>query len=176
MSLFIIDIEADGPIPHKYSMLSIGAIKVMEDLNTSPTFYSTLKPMSKEWNEESIKVCGFTREETLHFENPQIVMKKFYDWVIENNKNGRPIFISDNNGFDFAWINWYFHYFIGENPFGWSSRRIGDFYSGITKDFYATWKQLRKTKHTHNALDDAFANATAFLEIMRLHDIKISLK
>ncbi len=103
-------------------------------------------------------------------------MQKFYDWIKANNKNGRPVFISDNNGFDFAWVNWYFHYFIDENPFGWSSRRIGDFYAGLSKDWYAPWKHLRKTEHTHNALDDAIANATAFLEIIKTHEIKISLK
>lgn len=176
MSLFMIDIEADGPIPFKYSMISFGAVKITEDIDSSPTFYHTLKPISEAWNPESLSISGFTREETLTFEDPKTVMKKFYDWIIENNKNGRPVFISDNNGFDFAWINWYFHYFIGENPFGWSSRRIGDFYSGLTHDWYSQWKHLRKTNHTHNALDDALANTSAFLEMIKVHGIKMSLK
>lgn len=176
MSLFIIDIEADGPIPYKYSMISFGAIKIIEDINSAPTFYQTIKPISETWDPESLSISGFTREETMAFEDPKIAMQKFYDWIKENNNNGRPVFISDNNSFDFAWINWYFHYFIGENPFGWSSRRIGDFYSGLTHDFYSSWKHLRKTAHTHNALDDAIANATAFLEIIKTHEIKISLK
>ena len=27
------------------------------------------------------------------------------------------MFISDNNGFDWQFINWYFHHFTGSNPF-----------------------------------------------------------
>jgi len=176
MSFFIIDVEADGVIPPKYSMISLGAVKITEDINTSPVFYQEIKPISESWNPESLAISGFTREETLNFEDPKIAMQRFYDWIKDNNKNGRPVFISDNNSFDFGWVNWYFHNFIGENPFGWSSRRIGDFYAGLTNDWYAKWKHLRKTAHTHNALDDAIANATAFLEIIKTHDIKISLK
>lgn len=176
MSLFIIDIEADGPIPYKYSMLSIGAVKVSKTIEQCPTFYSTLKPISDNWDEKALAISGFSREETLEFEDPKIVMQKFNDWIIANNKNGRPVFISDNNGFDFAWINWYFHYFLNNNPFGWSSRRIGDLYSGLNNDWYAHWKQLRKLEHTHNALQDALANTTAFLEIIEKFNLNISLK
>lgn len=176
MSFFIVDVEADGLIPYKYSMLSIGAVKVLKNLDECPTFYTTLKPISDNWNEKSLAITGFTREETLSFRDPKEAMQDFSEWIKNNNKNGRPIFISDNNGFDFAWVNWYFHYFLNDNPFGWSSRRIGDFYSGLTKDWYGTWKHLRKIEHNHNALQDALANTSAFLEIIDQFDVKISLK
>jgi len=30
----------------------------------------------------------------------------------------RLLFISDNDGFDWQFVNWYFWHFLGQNPFG----------------------------------------------------------
>ena len=50
---FSVDIEIAGPIPGKYSMLSLGACVVgMPD----KSFYVELKPISKEFIPEAIKV------------------------------------------------------------------------------------------------------------------------
>jgi hypothetical protein len=56
----------------------------------------------------------------------------------------------------------------GHNPFGWSSRRIGDLYCGLVKDSRAQWKYLRKTKHTHHPVDDAKGNAEALLAMQKM--------
>jgi len=110
MSYIMVDIEADGPIPGDYSMISFGAVIVEPSL--SKTFYGKLKPISEKWAPEALKVSGFTREETLGFEDPKSVMERFFAWIGENSKD-RPIFISDNNGFDWQFVNWYFHHFLG---------------------------------------------------------------
>ena len=39
----MVDIESDGPIPGDYSMISIGAVVVDEQLDK--TFYGQLKPI-----------------------------------------------------------------------------------------------------------------------------------
>ncbi len=70
-----------------------------------------------------------------------------------------------NNGFNWQFINWYFHHFIGENPFGFSSTNLGSLYSGMQKDTFFSFKHLRKTKHTHNPVDDARGNAEALLQM-----------
>ena len=57
----------------------------------------------------------------------------------------------------------YFHHFIGYNPFGHSSTNIGSLYKGMQKDMFVNPKHLKKTKHTHNALDDAKGNAEIIL-------------
>ena len=44
---------------------------------------------------------------------------------------------------------------------------LGSFYKGLKKDLRANFKHLRKTKHTHNALDDSIGNAEAMLEILK---------
>ncbi|MEA2028142.1 MAG: hypothetical protein U9N49_04135 [Campylobacterota bacterium] len=35
------------------------------------------------------------------------------------------------------------------------------------------FKHLRKTAHTHNALDDAIGNAEALLKIVKKYDLKL---
>jgi DNA polymerase III alpha subunit (gram-positive type) len=146
----MVDVEADGPIPGDYSMVSFGAVIVEPSL--SKTFYAQLKPISEKWIQESLEVSNFTREETLTFEDPQTVMKRFCEWI-EAESTGRAFFISDNNGFDWQFINWYFHHFHGKNPFGHSSTNLGSLYKGIVKDTFVSFKHLRKSKHTHHALD-----------------------
>ena len=95
-------------------------------------------------------------------------MPKFAKWIKENSID-KPILISDNNGYDAGWINLYFQeYNNSVNPFGWSSRRIGDLYCGMVKDAYSKWKHLRKTKHTHNPVDDAKGNAEALLAMKEM--------
>lgn len=173
MSYIMVDIESDGPIPGDYSMICFGAVLVDEHLNR--TFYGQLKPISKNYQEEALAVSGFTREETLQFNEPKTVMLEFKSWINENSK-GRPIFISDNNGFDWMFICWYFHHFIQENPFGYSSRRLSDLFCGLEKDTFAKWKHLRKTVHTHNPVDDAMGNAEVLLMMKKEMDLKISLK
>jgi hypothetical protein len=92
-------------------------------------------------------------------------MRSFEAWVVENSR-GKPVFASDNLAFDWQFVNWYFHTFVGHNPFGWSGRRIGDLYCGMVKDGYATWKHLRKTPSDHHPVNDAKANAEALLAMI----------
>lgn len=167
-----VDVESDGPIPHKYSMVSFGAVIVEPGLKR--TFYGKTKPISKEWIPEALAISGFSREEHEDFDDPLQVMTDFDNWLKENVK-GRPVFISDNNGFDWQFINYYFHYFLGRNPFGFSSRRIGDIYCGYKMDMGANseWKRLyRKTKHDHNPVQDAIGNGEALLAFKQKLGIK----
>lgn len=173
MSYIMVDIESDGPIPGDYSMICFGAVLVDEKLDR--TFYGKLKPISEQFDPKALSISGFSREETLEFEDPKTVMTNFKTWIQENSK-GRPVFISDNNGFDWMFICWYFHHFIGENPFGYSSRRLADLYCGLEKDTFAKWKHLRKTVHTHNPVDDAMGNAEVLVLMKNEMDLKISLK
>jgi hypothetical protein len=64
---------------------------------------------------------------------------------------------------------------VGENPFGYSGRRIGDMYCGMVKDSFAKWKHLRRTKHDHHPVNDAKGNAEAILA-MRNMGLKIPKK
>ncbi len=168
----MVDIESDGPIPGDYSMISFGAIVVEPSL--SQTFYGKMRPISEKWIPEALAVSGHTREETLQFPPATQVMTEFKDWLAKNAK-GQPRFISDNNGFDWQFINWYFHHFLDSNPFGFSSTNLGSLYKGATRDFFKNFKHLRKTQHSHHPVDDAKGNAEAFLEIIKEYEIAIKL-
>lgn len=173
MSYFLIDVETDGPIPGDYSLLSLGAIVVEPSL--SQTFYGEIQPISDQWNPEALKVSGFTREQTLTFADPKVTIARLADWI-QASSQGKPFFISDNNGFDWQFVNWYFHHFLGSNPFGHTSTNLGSLYKGLVKDTFVNFKHLRRTKHTHHALDDARGNAEALLRLKEEFGLKISLR
>lgn len=168
----MVDVEADGPVPGDYSMVCFGAVVVAPTL--AKTFYGQLRPISEQWIPEALAVSGFTREETLAFEDPATVMQRFAAWVRDNAK-GRPLFISDNNGFDWQFVNWYFHHFTDGNPFGFSSTNLGSLYKGVVRDTFKNFKHLRATPHTHHPVDDAKGNAEALLRIRDEYGLTIRL-
>lgn len=172
MSYVMVDIEADGPIPGDYSMVCFGAVMVEPPL--ARTFYARLKPISKQWVPEALRVSGFSREETLQFAEPAQEMARFETWL-KLNVDGRALFVADNNGFDWQFMNWYFHHFLGRNPFGFSSMNLGSLYKGMLSDASASFKHLRKTRHTHNPVDDAMGNAEALLHMRDKMGLKIRL-
>jgi hypothetical protein len=145
MAYIMVDIESDGPIPGDYSMISFGAVLVDDQLDK--TFYGRVKPISEKFIPEALAVSGHSREETLSFEEPAKVMANFANWIADHCKD-KPIFISDNNGFDWMFICWYFHHFTGANPFGHSSQNLGSLYKGIEKDTFKNFKYLKKNQ-TH---------------------------
>ncbi|OQX04701.1 MAG: exonuclease [Thiothrix lacustris] len=171
MTFIMVDIEADGPIPGDYSMVSFGAVIVEPDLQR--TFYGQLKPISERWIPQALAISGHSREETLTFDEPAVVMQRFADWLKREVK-GRPHFIADNNGFDWSFINWYFHHFLGDNPFGYSSTNLGSLYKGVVKDTFQHFKHLRKTQHDHHPVNDAKGNAEALLAIKAQYGLKLS--
>lgn len=172
MSYIMVDVETDGPIPYDYSMICFGAVVVDDALDK--TFYGKIKPISEKWIPDALSISGFTRQETLTFDDPVVVMTNFETWLLTNSKKGL-IFISDNNGFDWQFINWYFHHFIGRNPFGYSSTNLGSLYKGLVKNVFKNFKHLRKTKHTHNPVDDAKGNAEAFLTMKKQMNLLVNL-
>src|SRR2546427_39982 len=159
MRFIILDVEADGPIPAEYSMLCFGAV-LFDDPGQS--FYGHTRPVSDRFLPEALAVSGFSREEHLGFDDPKAVMEAFATWLDQHSK-GRAVFVSDNLAFDWQFINYYFHRFLGRNPFGFSGRRIGDLYAGLVKDMSKAtdWKKYRVTAHSHNPVDDARGNAEA---------------
>jgi hypothetical protein len=148
-------------------MVSLGAIVVETGL--SNTFYAEFRPVSDLWIPESLAVSGHSREKCMGFPSAEDSMKQFDEWV---RSLRRPMFISDNNGFDWQFVNWYFWKFLGRNPFGHSSTNLGSLYKGLMKDTTTNFKHLRVTKHTHHPVDDAKGNAEAFLFCKRTLGLK----
>lgn len=160
-NLIVVDVEADGPIPGHYNMVSFGAVFIDKNSKLDNTFYGETQPVFDRYIPEALAVSGITREQHRNFPNPLETMTNFDNWLSQF--KGNKIFISDNLAFDWQFINWYFHVFLNKNPFGFSGQRIGDKFQGFFNDPWIKWKQHRKTKHTHNPVDDAKGNAEALL-------------
>lgn len=172
MSYILVDVEADGPCPGIYSMVCFGAVVVRPGL--ADTFYGRTRPISDAWIPEALAVSGFERDAHEGFPAPADTMAEFVRWT-ERVSKGRPRFISDNNGFDWQWINYYLHAFVGSNPFGHSSANLGSLYKGLVKTDFENFKHLRETVHDHHPVNDAVGNAEALLHMKQEMGLKIRL-
>lgn len=174
----IVDVEADGPCPGLFSMVCFGAVLVdsaANKANSWRTFYGQVKPLEgAKWRQEALEVSGFNRTDHEKFDDPTIVMAEFYTWLMNCAHTSKLVFVSDNLAFDWQFINYYFHKFLGTNPFGHSGRRIGDLYCGLKANLSANaeWKRkYRRTRHTHNPVDDAIGNAEALITILENNQV-----
>lgn len=172
MSYIVVDVESDGSSPWNRSMVCFGAVLVNEQ---TKTFYGQTRPINIEFDSDALSVSGFSRKEHEQFDDPKEVMEAFEKWILDVS-DGRPTFISDNLAYDWKWIDYYFHRYLGRNPFGFSGRRIGDLYCGMMKDAgkNSDWKRkYRKTKHNHHPVSDAKGNAEALVAFRNDLGLKI---
>jgi hypothetical protein len=175
-----VDVEADGPIPGPYSMLSIGmafagSYDGRDFVAADPeehTFYRELRPISDEYDAEALAVSGLDRER-LRSEgaDPAEAMTAADGWVRDvARRRGRPVAVAWPLSYDWMWTYWYFMRFAGRSPFGFSSALD-------MKTMYARAAQVTVTKatksqmppsqlparrHTHHALEDAVEQAELF--------------
>lgn len=161
-----VDVEASGPIPSEYSMLSIGACVVNEK---EKQFYAEIKPINGNYIKRALEVCKLSMDELReHGEEPAAAMKKFAAWVNSVSDGKRPVFCSFGT-FDWMFVKWYLVKFAEESLFGPNGCDMKSYYAsmmgvGFTR---ARKKLLDKEfkpsrSHTHNALDDALEQAEIF--------------
>jgi ribonuclease T len=163
-----VDVEAAGPLPPTYSMLSLGAV-VVDD--SQATFYVEFKPLNNKSVPAAMKVVGRTLQDFARTgRDPKDAMAGFCDWLGSVAKAATPVFVGFNATFDWAFVNFYFHQYLGENPFGIGGLDIKSYYMGLSG---GTWEDTRSSRiaeefkdssrrHTHNALDDALEQAELF--------------
>jgi hypothetical protein len=168
MAWISVDVEADGPCPGEFSMIQLGAVYVDPEGKLDQTFYGELSPISDKFVQSALDVVGVTRQQTRQYPYPRVTMKQFKKWLHQIAPNGYVAFISDNNGFDWQFVNYYFHRFVGDNIFGHSSTNLGSLYKGMKMHGGKSFKKLRKTKHTHHPVDDAKGNAEALLAMIEM--------
>jgi hypothetical protein len=100
------------------------------------------------------------------------VFTEFLKWLHGLEPEGKRLtMVSDNPAFDWQWVNDGFLRTLGANPFGFSARRIGDFYAGLVGDFRRAtdWKAFRRTPHDHHPVHDARGNVEAFEQMLEVH-------
>lgn len=158
MALIFTDCEAYGGCPRTGQLTEFGAV----EYETRKTFHGIVVPSRPSPSNPAIPepVEEFNAEREIR------IFSDFAAWLSQF--KGRPVFVSDNPAFDWQWINDGFHRCLGKNPFGFSARRISDFYAGLCGNFYKTqdWKKYRKTPHDHNPVNDAMGNVEAFAALM----------
>lgn len=159
MNYLMVDVEADGPCPGIYSMIEVA---VIDCDNPSKFFTAQFAPITGTSSKEALASIKRTREDILKYPAAFHGMRTFYDWV---NEYENPMFISDNNGFDWQFVNYYMHKFCNRNPFGHSSTNLNSLYKGFVQSMKKNSKHLRKTRHDHTALNDAMGNVEAFQAI-----------
>ncbi|MET8805278.1 3'-5' exoribonuclease [Streptomyces sp. NPDC004546] len=178
-----VDIEADGPIPGPYSMLSIGAaVAGTQDADgftpadpEERTFYRELRPISGEFVPEALAVSGLDRDRlTAQGAEPAVALAEFSAWVGEVSAGAQPVMCGYPASYDWTFLYWYLIRFTGESPFG---------HSGCLdmKTLYATKaglplravakgtmprELLSPRRHTHHALDDAIEQAELLANLM----------
>lgn len=155
-----VDIEADGPIPGEYSMLSLGACEV----GARQGFYAELQPISDKFDPEALEVCKLDRDALKTTgRSPLAAMHQFAEWVRLTCDGRKPIYVGFNTPFDWMFTHWYFVKYLGLDPFGISGLDLKAYYMG--RFSCTSWrdtvkreikKQLNMTiVHSHNALEDA---------------------
>jgi hypothetical protein len=163
------DVEADGPIPGPYSMLSLGmAVAGRPDL----TFYTELKPISDEFVPEALAVSGLDRDRLIA-EAPAApdAMAAADAWVRGLRKVGKPVFLAAPAVWDGMFVHWYFTRFVGRSPFGatgsgvdlrsyWMGRTGGEWFGSRKGDIVGAFGL--DLPHTHHAGEDAAELAAIF--------------
>lgn len=166
-----VDIEASGPIPGEYSMLSIGACVVG---NPDESFYVELKPVNDHFIQRALEVNGFSLEALeVTGEEPRLAMERFDRWIRQAAGDHRPVFVAFNATFDWSFTHWYMIKFLGRDPFGISGLDIKAYFMG---KHHIPWGKTSKKdvrskypprlSHTHQALDDAKEQADIFTQIL----------
>jgi hypothetical protein len=173
------DVEADGPIPGPYSMVSLGlAVAGRPDL----TFYTELKPISDQFVPEALAVSGLDRDRLLA-EAPTAAeaMTAATAWIDGLRTIGRPVFVAAPAVWDGMYIHWYFVRFTGKSPFGATGSGVDlrSYWMGRTG---GEWSRSRKTDilkavglrlpHTHHAGEDAAELAQIFEAVQSLPTVE----
>ncbi|KES08604.1 exonuclease [Streptomyces toyocaensis] len=183
-SLYIsVDIEADGPIPGPYSMLSLGAsvagVQDAEGFRAADpeerTFYRELRPISEEFVPEALAVSGLDRDRLgSEGTEPVLAMGEFTDWVREAADGAQPVMCGYPASYDWTFLYWYLIRFTGSSPFGHSgcldmktlyAAKAGLPLRAVAKGTMPR-ELLSRRRHTHHALDDAVEQAELFANLM----------
>lgn len=177
-----VDVETSGPIPPLFSLLSIGACAVASgrESGTRDTFYCTVKPLIDAGSDPAaLEVTGLSLDELGRTgKEPAEAMLSFEEWIMATAGGATSVFVGLNAAFDWSFINHYFHRFLGRNPFGFSALDIKSLYMGATG---CPWEDTRSSrmiralgishgKLSHQALDDAVAQAELFTAVRHLSE------
>lgn len=183
----VTDIEADGPVPGRNSMLAFASVAVTAEGEERGVFEAVLEPLPEATADPETMAWFKTEPEawaaaTMEPRPPATVMAEFEAWV-RSFDEGR-IFAALPLAFDGAWIDWYLRRFTGaglveghyarDRLFDGTGLCLRAFASALTglpvwacgpKTLPREW--LGAHAHTHRAIDDARGYAHLLGVLMR---------
>ena len=179
----VVDVEASGLVPGRHSLLSIGACAPF----TREEFYVELKPATKCFDSQAMKVNGFSFEGFgKNGKHPRQAMLEFEGWIQKISKGRKPVFVAFPATFDWPYVSHYFYKYLDRNPFekrlasGKLDVRVLDLKSFFAGKYGLTIQETRtkrlfsvfkpQTPHTHNALDDAKGYAECMEKMLRVRE------
>lgn len=179
--LFVsVDIEADGRIPGRNSMLSFGSAAITMEKELVAVFAANLETLpgaagdaeTMAWWEKQPVAWQACRADP---QDPETALRTYAAHLRDLGRRfGRPTFIGYPGAYDFGWINWYLHRFAGENPFGISglclksfaaARLDCAFHEATKRRFPKRW--FDRLPHRHVALSDAIEQGAMGLNMIR---------
>ncbi len=148
--------------------MSIGACDVDDE---TKTFACEIKPINRNVDPKALAVTGLSLD-TLDQSafTPEDAMQKFCAWAKSlAGDDGTLVFVGLNAAFDWSFVNYYFHKYLGENPFGFSALDIKAYYMGAIGCKWSDTRSSRMAAHLkpkrrgdHKALHDAQYQAELF--------------
>lgn len=169
---FSVDVETSGPTPGLYDLLTVGVCLTSDP---SVTFYRECQPVFHAADPAAMAATGLDLNTLAANGRPCAeVMAQLAAWVEETAGAGTPVFVGFNAAFDWSFVNYAFHRFLGRNPFGFAALDIKSLYLGVMG---GTWRGTRMSEvravlqprrdSTHHALDDALAQAEIFEALLK---------
>ena len=171
------DVEADGPIPGRYSMLSFASAAMdaagarlgtyTANLVTLPGAISDPETMA--WWERNPAAWRACRSDP---RDPGEAMTEYRAWL--EALPGKPVFVGYPAAYDFMFVYWYLVRFTGGSPFSHSALDLKTFAMAVLgTEFRRTTKRIMPrdwfgpSRHTHVALDDAIEQGELWLAMRR---------
>lgn len=175
---FSLDIEADGPIPLRNSMLSFACVAFSDDGRVLDKFERNLNPLPEATQDQRTMEEFWAKEQeawnycTSNTVDPESGMRDFVDWV-KSMPEGQRVAVCMPSGFDYMFIYVYLMAFAGESPFSFSCIDMKTYVAASRKQAYrnsgkrswpARWFD-KDLPHTHKAIDDAMEQGLSFLKM-----------
>ena len=173
------DVEADGPIPGPYSMLSVASIAFAEDGTVLDSFTRNLAPLEGASTHPKTMAWWQTQPAAwaachVDVAEAQTAMVDYTAWL--DALGAKPTFVAWPAGFDFMFVYWYLMRFVGRSPFSHSALDMKTYAAALLKCPFrdATKRHMPRRwfaqkRHTHVALDDAMEQGVMFMNMRREH-------
>jgi len=124
MVYFSVDLEASGPVPPKYNLLSIGVtvVRTKGDHHVlGDSLYIELRPIFPGFDKDAVAVAGLDIDRLRREgEEPEQALGRLTQWIREQNAGSKdwPVFVGHNAVFDWAYLAYYYAHYGMRNPFG----------------------------------------------------------